>query len=250
VEVQVNYAPIEDLIDEDDEDLGINDDGARHEISSLYLGEANDPNGIDIDVDGQESATAEGDDQDGNNDEDGITLPVGYNWSNGDGEVLVEVSDYGCLTAWLDFIDDYGFGVNYFFTDTITVASTTYDELIIENQLLFPAPSPSTVTFDLPANAADGGLFYGRFRLVPVLWDGETYSCGEAPGLTGYWENGEVADYLFIFGPNAVTLTEFDASSKSGVPIWWLAALLLFTIALLGFTITRVFRFNFIGSRQ
>jgi len=217
------------------------DNGARHKIGDLLMGAT-----INDEEDGQENATAEGDD------DDGVFLPAGHNWSDGDGELDVNVNGPGCLTAWLDFYNEEleVFEYNYLFTDTYTVTNgggtQIYDELIIDNELM--STGTNEVKFDLPVGAANGGYFFARFRLVPALPDGE--SCGEAPGLTGYWENGEVEDYLFIFGPNAVTLAEFDASSKSGVPIWWLAALLLFTIALLGFTITRVFRFNFIGSRQ
>ena len=199
----------------------LEDDGARHEIGDLWLGDK-----IDHESDGQESANAGGD----GDDEDGVFLPAGFNWSDGEGELTVIVSstvstegDVGCLTGWLDFTDGIALTgeSNYVFTDTYQ----TYNELIIDNQLV--STGTNQVTFDLPVGAADGGLFYGRFRLVPALQDGV---CGEAPGLTGFWENGEVEDYLFIFGPNAVTLTEFDASSNSGVRTGW-----FYILALLSF---------------
>jgi hypothetical protein len=218
------------------------DDGARHEIGDLWLG-----NNIDHESDGQEDANAYGD----GDDDDGVFLPAGFNWSDGVGEleVVVNGTEPGCLTAWLDFIDD-GPAItgqsNYQFTDSITVDSQTYDELIIDNELMDPGTNP--VTFGLPVDAADGGYFFARFRLVPALWDGENYSCGAAPGLTGYSDNGEVEDYLFIFGPNATTLTKFAASSNGGVPAGLLIAAGLLGIALLAFYVIRSRRIHLNGS--
>jgi len=220
------------------------DDGARHSIGNVFLG-----NVIDSETDGVESDQADGDDYDNEiNDEDGIVRPTGSNWSDGSGELLVTVSDYGCLTAWLDFTDGTEFGYNNFFTDTITLDNTTFDELVIENQLL--NPGETEVQFNLPLGAANNNaLFFARFRLVPALGDSDPY-CGDPPALTGFQEGGEVEDYAFIFGPTSITLADFDASSDSGVHAIWLAALALLGIALLGFTITRMLRFNFYDSEK
>ena len=91
------------------------DDGARHSIGNVFLGSV-----IDSETDGWESGTANGDDEDGEvNDEDGIVRPTGSNWSDGSGEVLATVSDYGCLTAWLDFTDGAVFGPDGSFDDSL-----------------------------------------------------------------------------------------------------------------------------------
>ena len=208
------------------------DDGARHSIGNVFLGSV-----IDSETDGWESGTANGDDEDGEvNDEDGIVRPTGSNWSDGSGEVLATVSDYGCLTAWLDFTDGAVFGPDGSFDDSYDVIN----ELIIENQLL--NPGETEVQFDLPPGAANNNaVFFARFRLVPALGDGDPY-CGDPPALTGFQEGGEVEDYAFVFGPTAITLTEFDASPNSGIPTIWLAALALLGIALLGLGITRKLR--------
>ena len=76
-------------------------DGARHVIvSGLYLGA-----GVDGDADGQPDATATGDDNDGNDDEDGVvftsSLIPGYTAS-----VDVTASAPGTLNAWMDFNGD------------------------------------------------------------------------------------------------------------------------------------------------
>jgi hypothetical protein len=205
------------------------DDGARHSIGNVFLGSV-----IDSEADGWESGTANGDDEDGEvNDEDGIVRPTGSNWSDGSGEVLATLSDYGCLTAWLDFTDGAVFGPDGSFDDSFD----GIDELIIENQLL--NPGETEVQFDLPPGAANNNaVFFARFRLVPALDDGDPY-CGDPPALTGFQEGGEVEDYAFVFGPTSITLTEFDASPNSGIPTIWLAALALLGIALLGLGITR-----------
>jgi hypothetical protein len=212
-------------------------DGARHGLSDLFLG-----NSIDADIDGQESAQADGDDyDDAVNDEDGIVRPTGSNWSDGQGEVLATVSDFGCLTAWLDFTNGSVIGPDDSFDDSFTDGTGTYDELIIDNQLL--NPGTTELSFPLPVDAADDALFFARFRLIPALVDGEPV-CGDPPGLTGFHSGGEVEDYALLFGPTAVTLAEFEASSSAGVPASWLSALALLGVALLGFAITRLLRFH------
>jgi hypothetical protein len=208
-------------------------DGARHGLSDLFLGSS-----IDADTDGQESAQADGDDyDDAVNDEDGIVRPTGSNWSDGQGEVLATVTGDSCLTAWLDFTDGTGFGPDSSFNDSYTDGTGTYDELIIDNQLL--APGTTELSFPLPEGAADDALFFARFRLAPALVDGDPF-CGDPPGLTGFLDGGEVEDYALLFGTTAVTLAEFEASSSSGVPTIWLAALALLGVALLRFAITRI----------
>lgn len=217
------------------------DDGARHSIGNVFLGSV-----IDSESDGVESDLANSDDNDNDiNDEDGIVVPTGSNWSDGSGEVLATVTGgYGCLTAWLDFTDGTVFGPDNFFDDSYD----GIDEVIIENQLL--NPGETEVPFDLPLGAANNNaVFFARFRLVPALGDGDPY-CGDPPALTGFQEGGEVEDYAFQFGPTAITLAEFNASSNSGVPTIWLAALSLLGIALLGFTIPGVLRLNFSFSKK
>ena len=217
----------------------LSDDGARHSIGNVFLGSV-----IDSETDGWESGSANGDDEDGEvNDEDGIVLPTGSNWSDGSGEVLATASGYGCLTAWLDFTDGTVFGPDFSFDDIYD----GFDELIIENELLIPGDN--LVEFGLPLGAANNNAtFFARFRLVPALGDGDPY-CGDSPALTGFQDGGEVEDYAFSFGPTAITLADFNARSNSGVPTIWLAALVLFGISLFGFYITRMLRFYFNKSK-
>ena len=64
----------------------------------------------------------------------------------------------------------------------------------------------------------------------------------EIPLIAGFLRNCVVWCLLASFGPTAVTLDEFEASSGTAVPANWLAALALLGIALLGFAITRLLR--------
>lgn len=80
-------------------------DGARHVIGGPWLGDSSDA--PDSELDGQPEATASGDDTfDGNDDENGVTIPAffpGY-----PSNIEVEVSGGGgFVEAWIDYNADY-----------------------------------------------------------------------------------------------------------------------------------------------
>ncbi len=172
-------------------------DGARHCMSSLTLGAA-----VDADPDGQESATAQGDNDDG-------VVATG-NWSDGSGNLLVQVSGgNACLSAWLDYWDGTSFGANNAFTDP--------GEQIFDRQALAAGVTP--LSFALPLGAASGSPgpeFFGRFRLVPDQ-DGDGDCTDQAAiSVTGLESGGEVEDYRFSFDPTAVNVSAFQASPLPG----------------------------------
>ncbi len=168
------------------------DNGARHCVSSLVLGAA-----LDADPDGQESATAQGDVDDG-------VVATG-NWSDGSGNLQVTVSGgNACLSAWLDYWDGSSFGADNDFADP--------GEQIFERQALSTGTTP--LSFALPVGAANGGVeFYARFRLVPDLDGDGDCSDQAAIAATGLESGGEVEDYRFTFDPTAVSVAAFQASS-------------------------------------
>ncbi len=173
------------------------DDGARHCMSSLRLGSA-----VDADPDGQESATAQGDVDDG--------VVANGNWSDGSGNLLVQVSGgNACLSAWLDYWDGTSFGANNDFTDP--------GEQIFERQALSTGTTP--LSFALPVGAASGSPgpeFFARFRLVPDQ-DGDGDCTDQAAiSVTGLESGGEVEDYRFTFDPTAVNVYAFQASPLPG----------------------------------
>ena len=185
-------------------------DGARHCISNLYLGAATDPEG-----DGQESATAQGDNDDG--------VANTGNWSDGDGNLLVTVSGgNACLSAWLDYWDGTTFGADSDFDDD--------GEQIFDRQAV--TSGANALDFPLPFGAASGSpVFYGRFRLAPDLDADGDCSDQAAIDLTGLVSGGEVEDYEFNFTPTAVRLSKLETrTGENGMP-WPI----LLGVGLLGF---------------
>jgi hypothetical protein len=142
--------------------------GARHIIVlGLSLGPL-----VDADPDGQPTGLADGDDTDGTDDEDGVTLPPVF--TAGDPAAFVTVDggpSGGILDAWIDFD---GNGV---FDDPV--------ERITPSPGFPLAPGPGNlVLFAVPAGALPGSS-YARFRLSN---NGALLPAGLAP-------DGEVEDY-------------------------------------------------------
>jgi uncharacterized repeat protein (TIGR01451 family) len=146
-------------------------DGARHPFDGvLFLGAT-----VDGESDGNPTASADGDDLDGSDDEDGVTftsaLRLGLNAT-----LDVTASSAGLLSAWIDFNadgdwDDPGEQV---FTDTALVTGINNLQLTV------------------PLDAALGTTF-ARFR------------CDSVGGLspTGLAADGEVEDYALTLEPSA-----------------------------------------------
>jgi hypothetical protein len=144
--------------------------GAAHLIGSgLYLGSS-----VDSELDGQPTSTADGDDINGTDDEDGITFtsPIG-----GGFEAFLDVvaSGSGLLNAWVDFNadgdwDDAG-------------------EHVFDDQTL--GAGINDVHFPVPAGAIAGDTF-ARFRIDTL--GGLSY--------TGLASDGEVEDHLIEIEPS------------------------------------------------
>ncbi len=80
----------------------LTDNGARHQLGGgLYLG-----NGVDADPDGQPGSNADGDDNDGNVDEQGVHFPGPIIEGADMTQVEVSASVSGLLDAWIDFNAD------------------------------------------------------------------------------------------------------------------------------------------------
>lgn len=183
-------------------------DGARHLVGpDLYLGQC-----VDAESDGQPNATATGDDNavgtlsygtcaSPGDDEDGVVPTPNIKWQTGSGGGSVNVTvagGQGCLSGWIDWGND----------NSLTDSGDN-----ILNNILLPVGT-STLTFTVPVNP-NNGTFYARFRLYPV--DPGTV-CTTARTPTGAASGGEVEDYQWRFGPNAVSLSTLQASSRSVIP--------------------------------
>jgi hypothetical protein len=189
-------------------------DGARHSL----LSDLNITIGLtkDLEGDGIPEGSARGDDLNNLPDEEGVYRQTGFNWSDGQGELIVEVGvggdttpaegAVGCLTGWLDFHDGAGGGPDSSFDDL--------DEDIIRN--LAVMKGENQLTFPLPLGVADDATFFGRFRLAPLTGEVVDGVCEQQPlGYTGAAVGGEVEDQVFVFGPTAVSLAGFSAESST-----------------------------------
>lgn len=138
--------------------------GARHRIDpDIYLGY-----GVEADPDGQPSTDAQGDDNDGYDDEDGIVINSPL-IPGTIASITVRASVQGLLYGWIDFQRDGLFDVA---TDHV-----------FTGQVL--SPGTNVLGIVIPSNAVTGTT-YARFRFSrDSVLDPE----GEAP-------NGEVEDYL------------------------------------------------------
>ena len=167
----------------------------------------------DAEATGSPNTNADGDDNAGSNDEDGLSGFVGVDtdWSDG-GAIEVDVSNVGndgaCVYAWVDWEDD-GFGVGDDSTSQVEVSSA----------------GTVTVNFnnDLPSKGNFPDSAYLRLRVV-------SGACSSL-AATGGASDGEVEDFLLNFTPTAITLQAFDAASTPSI---WLGGTLLAGLGLLG----------------
>jgi uncharacterized repeat protein (TIGR01451 family) len=146
-------------------------DGARHVVvPGVFLG-----SGVDAEPDGQPTASANGDDLGGSNDETGIRflspLRIGRTVS-----LEVVASTNGLLNAWIDFNGAGGW--------------SQVGEQVFSNQAL--QPGTNLLSFIVPLDAVIGSTF-GRFRFSTS--PSSTFS---VPGsaFLGLAPDGEVEDYL------------------------------------------------------
>jgi len=180
------------------------DNGARHQIGTLYLGSL-----VDGEPDGAESAGAVGDDYTAWDDGDGVSVLSAERWTPG-----AQVS----LRA--DVRGGSGFLVGWFDWDGSGTFSGPQEEAIV-----WPVSAgQNTLTLTVPNTYQTGRSLYARFRLYA--------SQPAAPAPTGEVVNGEVEDYLWNFTPTAVNLSSFKAASGGGQAN--LAWLLLPASAMLG----------------
>lgn len=181
--------------------------GARHIIrlnsngtaatGQIYLGAL-----VDAETNGQPSGLATGDDQNGVDDEDGITANIAT-WSQAaGGSVTATVGGgSGWLVGWVDWNDD---GV---FSD----AEMAFSRAV--------ATGSQTINFPVPVATFPAGGLRTRFRLftsqaaaqqVGIAMGGTN----EAAADIGPAANGEVEDYVFVVSAG-VQLAYFGATCES-----------------------------------
>ena len=182
--------------------------GARHVLGSLFLGPTIDP----FELDGLPSAQATGDDTSGTDDENGVVRTPGVLWEQGPNRGSVDVTVTGgaaCLAGWIDWNNNGSLA--------------DLGDNILPNSPL--NTGTTTLTFLVPV-VPDNGTFSARFRLYAPDAAG---ACTTARTPTGGAINGEVEDYRWAFGPNAVSVSAFSGRSTSlALPV---ASILLVALA-------------------
>jgi len=144
-------------------------------VAGVQLG-----NTIDSEPDGQPDATATGDDNDGNNDDDGVVFNSAL-IPGSTAAVTITASVPGILEGWIDF-DGNG-------------SWADSGEQIITN---VSVPAGSTIhNFTVPISSITGST-YARFRFCT---QGATVFFGQAP-------DGEVEDYQITIGEESSTKWE------------------------------------------
>jgi uncharacterized repeat protein (TIGR01451 family) len=161
--------------------LGAND-GARHMLGGgLWLGAL-----ADGELDGQPSATAEGDDDDGSDDDDGVEL-LNHMGPGSKTFVAVDASIAGVLDAWVDF----------------DVSGTWLEggEQIFNSQAL--GAGRNILSFQVPQSAVASTATFARFRV----------SSAGAAAPTSTVSDGEVEDYQYVLGVPAVFCDNFESGT-------------------------------------
>jgi hypothetical protein len=182
--------------------------GPRHVIGTLALGSVIDS----TEINGVPSVGANGDDNNpATNDEDGVVRTSGFNWTPAaGGSIDVTVAGGpGCFAGWIDWNSNGVFDAN---------------ENIVNGQSL--NTGTTTITFSTVGDPADQTL-YARFRLFAPEAGG---GCLSNYTTTGRAVNGEVEDYAWDFGPNAVSLSGFSASAGA---LSWTVSLVPASLALI-----------------
>lgn len=187
----------------DNYSVNLLENGARHELGDLFLG-----NTVDNEDDGQPSMSADGD---AIGDDGIVTTPE--TWSsdipNG-GSLMTVASGDGCLNGWIDWNEDGDFD--------------DANEHIIMNELV--SNVGSTINFDVQYVPA-GGTRYARFRLTERTDVNGQLLCVDDVAPTGFYRNGEVEDYQYIFADaTAVTLSSAETTTPT------LSLVLLLTLSL------------------
>ncbi|RUA15650.1 MAG: hypothetical protein DSY55_05800, partial [Clostridia bacterium] len=182
-------------------------DGPRHQLGgALKLGSTvqSEP-----DASPNSDATGDGNEEDGVTRQDGL---AGNSWSEG----TVASNNGGSMSIDIQG----GAGVPQVFMD---MEGSPLSEITLRdasgNPLTMPlAAGTHQVYFDIPANTftTNNNAIAVRVRL------------SSAGGLaaTGAAADGEVEDYIWRFGPNAITLSNFQASSSTS-PFWLIPIALL-----------------------
>jgi GEVED domain len=163
--------------------------GPRHQIGAMYMGPS-----VDGEPDGQPTAAADGDDNDGNDDEDGCFFSALAPGMPATLQVNVTSPVNGVVDAWLDFAADGSF-------------AEPGDQIVVSAPVV---PGANTLNFFVPASTIGGTQSFARVRLSSMgglSFDG-VYPGGPVP-------DGEVEDHPVVIETVEPDLDFGDAPDPS-----------------------------------
>lgn len=170
---------------------------ASHVPQGLRLG-----SNVTVETTAASSANADGDDTNGGvDDEDGVQRDSNDAWIPGASvDLLITIN--GCvgtcrLNGWIDWNNDGDFA------DT--------NEQIFNDQAVSNGDNQTfPITVDNSGSYATGDDVYTRFRICPAAGICNSISATDV-------NNGEIEDYLWQFGPTAVTFAHFTISNNGAI---------------------------------
>lgn len=178
--------------------------GGNHIPQGLKLG-----HNTDAESTYNANSTAQGDDGNDYDDEDGVTINT-VGWSRGTGGGTVAISVYGCgsdcyINGWIDWNKDSDFD------DTVGEAS----EHIISDVHKTTSDGENNYTFKTPLGGFFNGTFFARFRVCKTSGVCNTVTAANVL-------NGEVEDYSFTWSPLGVSLSSFTATPQgNAILVTW-----------------------------
>ncbi|MGQ9491035.1 MAG: alpha-1,6-glucosidase domain-containing protein [Anaerolineae bacterium] len=158
--------------------------------------------------------------------DDGVTLQSDTNWGDGTAAVDVTVTGAnGCLSGWMDKDKNGSFDSGELIIDRAAITLGAQAVTVNLGGFTFPGtPSNYNFRFRLTPRDNDNGCTGGDAYpagLLAVAGLGPQAPLG-LPSPTGRANGGEVEDFNFQFGPLAVTLASFTATtSANGVALAW-----------------------------
>jgi hypothetical protein len=176
------------------------ENGARHVVDGLRFAD-----NVDTEADGTHSASNNANTDDNSStpdDEDGVTRDMGDMWQNNQSVDLIAVIN-GCsgtcyINGWIDWGND-GFAAG---------------DQVLTNQAVTNGSSNLAITVPGSGTYTVGNAVYSRFRLCSAT--GGASSC---TSWTGETTGGEVEDYWWNFGTNAVTLNDTTTQPNHVWPV-------------------------------
>lgn len=160
-------------------------------------------------------------------DEDGVFRTPGFKWLPGLEGGLLDVYVNGCdaeecyLNGWIDWNKDFDFN-----DPGEQVINTGPGDFPVANGAY--TGEIGAIRIDVPDEVTFNTDYYARFRICNTFDTCDTPDVVDVPG-------GEVEDYLWSFGPNAVELAALQASSGfTGSQMMLVVGLALAVLAGLG----------------